>query len=60
MTQVNETLTSLKLNGNKIENKGGMFLAGCLQVNTCLQELDVGDADLVTYTCLLSADVKYD
>ena len=36
------------MNGNKIGNKGGMALAGALQVNTVLEELDLGEADLVS------------
>ena len=45
--QVNETLRTLKLNGNKIGNKGGMAIAGALQVNTVLEELDLANVDLV-------------
>ena len=36
------------MNGNKIGNKGGMALAGALQVNTVLEELDLGETDLVS------------
>ena len=45
--QVNETLGKLRLNGNKIKNKGGMSIAGALQVNTMLEELDLGETDQV-------------
>lgn len=45
--QVNETLGKLRLNGNKIKNKGGMAIAGALQVNTMLEELDLGETDQV-------------
>lgn len=45
--QVNETLGKLRLNGNKIKNKGGMVIAGALQVNTMLEELDLGETDQV-------------
>lgn len=47
--QVNETLGKLRLNGNKIENKGGMAIAGALQVNTMLEELDLAETDQVIY-----------
>ena len=46
--QSHELLISLKMNGNKIGNKGGMYFAGALQVNTTLEALDLGDTDLVT------------
>lgn len=45
---MNETLRVLKLNGNKIGNTGGMALAGALQVNTVLEEIDLGETDLVS------------
>ena len=45
--QVNETLGKLRLNSNKIKNKGGMAIAGALQVNTMLEELDLGETDQV-------------
>ena len=51
--QVNETLAKLRLNGNKIKTKGGMAIAGALQVNTMLEELDLAETDQVMYMCLL-------
>ena len=45
--QMNETLLVLKLNGNKICNKGALVIAGALQVNMVLQELDMADTDMV-------------
>lgn len=45
---MNDTLISLKLNGNKFGNKGGMALAGALQVNKTLEDLDIGDTDQVS------------
>ena len=45
--QVNETLRVLKLNGNKIGNKGAMAVAGALQVNTALEDLDLAEIDMV-------------
>lgn len=47
LLQVNETLVKLRLNGNKIKNRGGMAFAGALQVNTMLEELDIGETDQV-------------
>ena len=44
---MNETLLVLKLNGNKICNKGAMAIAGSLQVNMTLEELDMADTDMV-------------
>ena len=44
---MNETLSKLRLNGNKIDNKGGMAIAGALQVNTMLEELDLAETDQV-------------
>ena len=44
---MNETLRVLKLNGNKIGNKGAMAIAGALQVNCVLEELDLAEIDLV-------------
>ena len=41
-------MKSLRLNGNKMGNKGGMFMAQMLQINTTLESLDVGDTDLVS------------
>lgn len=48
--KVNETLKSLQMTGNKIGNKGGMHFAAMLQINNCLEELDLGDCDLVSAT----------
>ena len=45
--QINETLRTLKMNGNKIDNKGGMAIAGALQVNTILDDIDLAETDLV-------------
>ena len=47
--KVNETLAKLRLNGNKIKTKGGMAIAGALQVNTMLEELDLAETDQVMY-----------
>lgn len=52
MFQVNETLVKLRLNGNKIKTKGGMAIAGALQVNTMLEELDLAETDQVMYIYL--------
>lgn len=46
--QKNDTLKSLRMTGNKIGNKGGMWFAQALQVNTGLEALDVADTDLVS------------
>ena len=40
------------MNGNKIGNEGGMALAGALQVNTVLEELDLAETDLVSISML--------
>ena len=45
--QSNDVLQSLRINGNKIDNKGGMYFAQALQVNTALQDLDLADTDQV-------------
>ena len=47
LLQINETLRTLKMNGNKIDNKGGMAIAGALQVNTILDDIDLAETDLV-------------
>ena len=47
LVQNNNSLKALRLTGNKIGNRGGMFLAQMLQINTALEALDVGDTDLV-------------
>lgn len=47
--QKNETIVSLRISGNKIGNKGGMFFAQMLQVNETLEYLDLGDTDLVSW-----------
>ena len=46
--QNNSGLKALRMTGNKIENRGGMFFAQMLQVNTTLEALDLGDTDLVS------------
>jgi len=46
--QSNETLLHLRMTGNKIGNKGGMYFASMLQVNCTLEKLDLGDCDLVS------------
>ena len=46
--QKNDTLKSLRMTGNKIGNKGGMWFAQALQVNKGLEALDVADTDLVS------------
>uniref|UniRef100_A0A670ZBW2 Leucine rich repeat containing 34 n=1 Tax=Pseudonaja textilis TaxID=8673 RepID=A0A670ZBW2_PSETE len=45
---LNKTLCYLRMTGNKIENKGGMYFAAMIQVNTTIQKLDFGDCDLVS------------
>ena len=47
-SQDNQILRMLKMNGNKIQNKGGMSFAGMLQINTALEVLDLNDCDLVS------------
>ena len=39
----------MRLNGNKMGNKGGMFMAQMLQINATLESLDLGDTDLVGF-----------
>jgi len=46
--QTNTSLKFLRLNGNKIGNRGGLCFAQALQVNVVLESLDLGDADLVS------------
>lgn len=46
------------MNGNKIGNKGGMYFAQALQINTKLRELDLGDTDLVRFVFLCTNDMK--
>ena len=50
LDQMNETVHVFKVNGNKIGNKGAMAIAGSLQVNPVLQELDISDTDMVCMT----------
>ena len=53
--QTNEALQLLRLNGNKLETKeqkGGMYFAQALQINTTLLHLDLGDTDMVTLLSL--------
>ena len=40
------------MNGNKIDNKGGMAIAGALQVNTILDDIDLAETDLVRLVTL--------
>ncbi|MEE6501263.1 hypothetical protein FKM82_004114 [Ascaphus truei] len=54
----NETLRSLTMTGNKIGNKGGMFFASMLQINSTLEELDLGDCDLEDTTIHISQMLK--
>uniref|UniRef100_A0A665WCU4 Leucine rich repeat containing 34 n=1 Tax=Echeneis naucrates TaxID=173247 RepID=A0A665WCU4_ECHNA len=50
--QGNSSLLSLRLSGNKIGNRGTMYLAHMLQVNTGLQELELADSDLATQSVI--------
>lgn len=47
--QMNETLITLKIDGNKFGRVGGLALAGALQVNTTLEELDITNTEQVFY-----------
>uniref|UniRef100_A0A3Q0RRT0 Leucine rich repeat containing 34 n=1 Tax=Amphilophus citrinellus TaxID=61819 RepID=A0A3Q0RRT0_AMPCI len=53
----NSSLLSLRLSGNKIGRGGGMEVAGMLQENSTLQELQLADCDLdtVSVMALISA-----
>nr|XP_014342010.1 PREDICTED: leucine-rich repeat-containing protein 34 [Latimeria chalumnae] len=53
----NQTLKQLRMNGNKIGNKGGMYFAAMLQVNSSLEELDLGDCDLGTQSVVALSTV---
>ncbi|XP_037697049.1 leucine-rich repeat-containing protein 34 isoform X2 [Choloepus didactylus] len=53
----NTTLKYLRMTGNKIENKGGMFFAAMLQVNSSLEKLDLGDCDLGMQSVIAFATV---
>ncbi|KAL8569742.1 hypothetical protein ACOMHN_007265 [Nucella lapillus] len=56
----NEALKMMRLNGNKLESKeqkGGMYFAQALQINTTLQHLDLGDTDLRTESLIALATV---
>ncbi|KAK7494099.1 hypothetical protein BaRGS_00014572 [Batillaria attramentaria] len=60
MLKKNDTLWTLRLNGNKIETKalkGGMYFAQALQVNTTLLHLDLADSDLRTESVIALATV---
>lgn len=57
---MNETLLVLNLNGNKICNQGALAIAGSLQVNTILQELDMADTDMVRKLLLAIYLVMFD
>ena len=41
-------------------NKGGMFMAQMLQINTTLESLDVGDTDLVSISISIVVTVIVD
>ncbi|XP_060250010.1 leucine-rich repeat-containing protein 34 isoform X4 [Ovis aries] len=53
----NRTLKHLRMTGNKIENKGGMFFAAMLQINSSLEKLDLGDCDLGMQSVIAFATV---
>ncbi|XP_011510744.1 leucine-rich repeat-containing protein 34 isoform X1 [Homo sapiens] len=53
----NRTLKYLRMTGNKIENKGGMFFAAMLQINSSLEKLDLGDCDLGMQSVIAFATV---
>ncbi|TEA09913.1 hypothetical protein DBR06_SOUSAS12110025 [Sousa chinensis] len=55
--QKNTTLKHLRMTGNKIENKGGMFFAAMLQINSSLEKLDLGDCDLGMQSVIAFATV---
>ena len=55
---MNETVRVLHLNGNKIGNKGGMAIAGALQVNIVLEEIDLAETDLVSGVCSLHIGIR--
>ncbi|XP_021250271.1 leucine-rich repeat-containing protein 34 isoform X4 [Numida meleagris] len=55
--QRNETLSHLRMTGNKIGTKGGMCFASMLQVNCTLEKLDLGDCDLGTQCLIAIASV---
>lgn len=44
--QNNTTLQCLKLNGNKLGDRGAMYVAQMLQLNTALERLDLGECEL--------------
>jgi len=50
--QRNTSLKILRLNGNKIGNRGGLYFAQALQVNVALESLDLADTDLVSTQCV--------
>uniref|UniRef100_A0A674JZR1 Leucine rich repeat containing 34 n=1 Tax=Terrapene triunguis TaxID=2587831 RepID=A0A674JZR1_9SAUR len=56
-SSLNETLLHLRMTGNKIENKGGMYFASMLQINSTLEKLDLGDCDLGTQSLIAIATV---
>ena len=51
---MNETLRTLKMDGNKFGRVGGLALAGALQVNTTLEELDITNTEQVLFSCCLN------
>ncbi|MBN3298559.1 LRC34 protein, partial [Amia calva] len=53
----NATLMKLQMTANKMGNKGAMHFAAMLQINSSLEELDVGDCDLDTQSLIAFAIV---
>ncbi|XP_054432926.1 leucine-rich repeat-containing protein 34 isoform X2 [Pteronotus mesoamericanus] len=53
----NTTLKYLRMTGNKVEDKGGMFFAAMLQINSSLEKLDLGDCDLEMQSVIAFATV---
>ncbi|XP_061230768.1 leucine-rich repeat-containing protein 34 isoform X2 [Neopsephotus bourkii] len=51
--QGNETLLHMRMTGNKIGEKSGMFFASMLQINPTLEKLDLGDCD-IGVQCLIA------
>ena len=47
---MNDTLKVLKLDGNKCGSFGGMAIAGALQVNITLEELNMNNTEQVCLT----------
>ena len=55
--QNNVTLQSLKLNGNKMGDRGAMYVAQMLQLNTTLEQLDLGECELGVASLIALATV---